>query len=137
MLHATTTLLMLAQVLACPYFGCEQCQGTAPSELIAAENCEAGCKCPVDTDLPCNEQCPGDCGACECFCCGAIQPDIVECPDLICGGLTHLLPVTTLCLGDRTEVLRTSDAVVMDCSPHFPPRISAASLRAIAQSFLL
>lgn len=80
---------MILQVLLCPYLGCDECKGEASMEL---NDVTSACQCchreseENQQPLPAND-CPDECYSCNCFCAGAVQPETVDCPELVVSNL--------------------------------------------------
>ena len=78
------TVLMALQVLACPFMGCDECKGASCVETTTVSSgchcCQEEETCP-EPEVPANSDgCP-DCNFCNCFCAGAVQPEVVRCPE--------------------------------------------------------
>lgn len=137
MFRVVTTIIMLAQVLTCPYMGCEDCHAAQgrPVESVANSCCT---NCPDDSDGDSGPRnCPSGCESCGCFCAGAVQPDNVECPGLTFGGLRVLLDVSAIGSDPVSEAALCVDCLARRECPHFPPLASPASMRAMTQTFLV
>lgn len=134
------TLLMLAQVLACPFLDCGECGGSCEAEVLSvADTC--GC-CPDSEPtqngrwpVPCQDP---DCAdqSCQCLCGGAVQAATVKCPDLLSRAGKSFLPK---CLLNRTtsHLALSADELTAHGCPHFPPLISGSSLCAMTRVYLL
>lgn len=84
-LRSFITLLMTLQLHLCPYLGCDECKAEAWTGAAAATwECDCGQRESKDNKqpLPAND-CPDECCPCNCFCAGAVQPETVDCPELL------------------------------------------------------
>lgn len=136
------SLLMLVQVLACPFLDCGECRGACAARCVAAdEACDDCCKsesavCEHETD-PCDDPvCPDNPGPLGCLCGGAVQTDVVDCPDLLAGGEHLALPNVTLSENSLRLVAMSAELSIEGC-PHFPPLITGTSVCALTQTYLL
>lgn len=78
------TVLMALQVLACPFMGCDECKGASSVETAVVSSgchcCQEQGSCPAPEPPVNSDGCP-DCNFCNCFCAGAVQPEIVRSPE--------------------------------------------------------
>jgi len=132
------TLLMLVQVLACPLLDCGECRGAC---VAADDACDDCCKsesavCEHETD-PCDDPvCPDGPGPLGCLCGGAVQTNVVDCPDLLAGGEYLALQDATLS-DTSSRLVAMSAELSIECCPHFPPLIAGTSICALTQTYLL
>ena len=136
------TLLMLAQVMACPFLDCGECRGAcAVAQCVVADNgCDDCCQSEAAVceheSVPCRDSdCPDNPGPLDCLCGGAVQADSVECPDLLAGGESLALPDVEL--SDARLLVVAAEEFRTDGCPHFPPLISGMSVCALTQTYLL
>lgn len=136
------TLLMLAQVMACPFLDCGECRGacavaSAESDSVCDNCCESeSAVCAHETD-PCDDPvCPDNPGPLDCLCGGAVQAAAVVCPDLLAGGEFLTLPEAALTHSPLVVAAASNELAVEGC-PHFPPLISGTLVCALTQTYLL
>ena len=136
------TLLMLVQVMACPFLDCGECRGACAVAqcAVSADGCDDCCRsesavCEGEP-APCRDsECPDNPGPLDCLCGGAVQADVVECPDLLAGG--ELLALPDVELSDVRLLIVDAEEFRTDGCPHFPPLISGTSVCALTQTYLL
>jgi hypothetical protein len=134
------TLVMLTQVLACPFLRCEGCQGVAHiAPTVASTCCADRCKHrgPQEQLPASDEQSPIECEWCNCFCRGVVQPNRVKCPNMVSVALFDATLDVGLLSGTICQTALPADASSVRSSPHFPPLLAGSSLRALTQTFLL
>lgn len=136
------TLLMLAQVMACPFLDCGECRGMCAAACAVVDDaCDECCEsesavCEHETD-PCDDPgCPDNPGPLDCLCGGAVQAAAVECPDLLAGGEFLTLPEAALTHSTLVVAAASGELNVEGC-PHFPPLITGTSVCALTQTYLL
>ncbi len=140
------SLLMLVQVLACPFLDCGECRGACAARCVVADDaCDDCCTSESDSEMaacehetdPCDDPvCPDNPGPLGCLCGGAVQTDIVDCPDLLAGGEYLALPGITLSETALRLVAMSAELSIEGC-PHFPPLITGTSVCALTQTYLL
>lgn len=136
------TLLMLVQVMACPFLDCGECRGACAVAQCAVSNdaCDDCCRSETAAcerePAPCRDSdCPDNPGPLDCLCGGAVQADSVVCPDLLAGG--ELLALLDFERSDARLVVVAAEEFRTDGCPHFPPLISGMSVCALTQTYLL
>ncbi|NQV26111.1 MAG: hypothetical protein HQ518_17265 [Rhodopirellula sp.] len=139
-------LLMLVQVLACPFLDCGECRGACAARCVVADDaCDDCCKsesdaatavCEHRSDSCDDPACPDNPGPLNCLCGGAVQANDVDCPDLLAGGEFPALPEVTLSETGLRLVAMSAELSLEGC-PHFPPLITGTSLCALTQTYLL
>lgn len=134
------TLLMLAQVLACPFLDCGECGGSCETEALSVA---ASCECCRDSEpaqhgqlpVPCHDpDCPDQ--SCQCLCGGAVQATTVKCPNLLSQTGRVFLPKALL-VRTTSQLTLSADELTAHGCPHFPPLVSGSSLCVMTQVFLI
>ncbi len=142
MTRVLITLLMLLQVLACRFLDCGECRGMCVASCDERNDVCDDCCCKSElaerhsNSDPCDDPaCPDNSGPLDCFCAGALQAHVVECPDLLADGEVFAPPYDVPY--STPLVVTTSSGLAVDGCPHFPPLITGMSVCALTQTYLL